>query len=551
MARLYVAYEQQGETSGVAGVGEMLRRDRLEREEQRRYEEERRAREAAVAREQKSLELEERRVTIMEENAQFDRNLKEAQDVRAEEAFRYSKERDAIEQGFRGRQITVQEGQLEVQRELAELEKNNTLDQEYKRARIEELRGRLKSYEEGGEEFQQTQGTYIGTVEARLGQWTNKIGGMAPEARPNRDELIQKHEYYADLLARMRGAKNTEQLNILSREFNAQVVADEKYLIDHATSYRVGQLTDKRSQLLSVAEDPEFMAMAGIRPEAITGIVSSTDDPDKIADQNRELQDLIRAGQEHIALKQEFDEMKRDPELGPVLNSWFEKDSDLYKKIWSGEEYQTLLAQYTNENGDVPLSVRNQAGREIMAWSLMEANPKTRGIITTRKKQVEQEIAQRQQRIQQVMDTTMSVFGDAIPSPTQHVLLLPAFASQRDVFLETEGMDPGLKAEVGSAVTLLETLYRSSDPELMNSPNMFGEILLRAREQGASDRAIKHIYKQMNKALDPESDVHKNFLAFAEAEQAALERMRAKARGDRKRDEEQERRDRLFASGQF
>jgi hypothetical protein len=549
MARLFVAYEQQGETSGVAGVGEMLRRDRLEREEQRRYEVERAEREAAVAREQKGLELEERRVTVLEENARFDRALKEAQDVRAEEAFQYTKERDEIEQGFRGRQIAVSEESLELQRELAELEKDTTLDDELKRAKIDEIKAKIKEYEGGGQEFQQTQGTYVGTVEARLGQWTNKIGGMAPEARPNRDELIQKHEYYADLLARMRGAKNTEQLNILAKEFNAQVTADEKYLIDHATNYRVGQLTDKRGQLLSVAEDPEFMAAAGIRPEAITAIVSSTDDPDKIADQNRELQDLIRAGQEHIAIKQEFDEMKRDPEHGPVIESWFDQDSALYKEHWSGAEFQVLLNKYLNTNGDVPLSEQNKAGREIIAWSLMEANPKTRGIITTRRKEVERQVAERQQRIQQVMDTTMSVFGDAIPSPTQHVLLLPAFASQRDVFLETEGMDPGLKGEVGSAVTLLETLYRSSDPELMNSPNMFGEILLRAREQGATDRAIKHIYKQMNKALDPESDVHKNFIAFAEAEQAALQAMREKARGDRKRDEEQEQRDSLFASG--
>ena len=204
MARLFVAYEQQGETSGVAGVGEMLRRDRLEREEQRRYEIERKEREAAVERENRALALEERRVTVMEEDARFDRALKEAQDVRAEEQFQYTKERDEIEQGFRGRQIAVSEGSLALQRELAELEKDTTLDDELKRAKIAEIKAKIKEYEDGGQEFSQTQGTYVGTVEARLGQWTNKIGNMAPEARPNRDELIQKHEYYADLLARMR-----------------------------------------------------------------------------------------------------------------------------------------------------------------------------------------------------------------------------------------------------------------------------------------------------------------------------------------------------------
>lgn len=331
MARIFVAHQQEGAQSPLAGVADAIKEQRLMQEEQRRYE-------ADVVFQQKKLAHQQER--------------ERAQDRMARQ-----------ELAMRQRLSEAQAGYYEARGRAEEAEAAASAlgvvpaDPELESFRQSSLNGFI----------------------AQTDRLSSRVGTYQPGDKPPSDELLRRQQRYGAVRERMMAAQSEAELRQLQGQLDDLVTDDATYLDEWETDLTMGKLGADQQRLMATL-DEDFLRTTGIEQREIDRITEATDKPQEIEEQNRQLRNLIENGKRYAAIDKVFtgwSSGEGEPGEAQAWALWSDKEKQ--DNPFGTEEAQDLLRVY--QDARAPMAERVTAGNSILSFTAAQANPRTRGAI--------------------------------------------------------------------------------------------------------------------------------------------------------------------------
>ena len=250
MARIFVAHQQEGTPSPLAGVADAIKEQRLMQEEQRRYEQQ--------------VVQEDRKVAL------------------AGEQLRYQRQRDRIEDKFRRQELRIRRTQAEA-------------TAAYQRARSG------AAGMQAADDVSKLSLMQFGaakTVEDHFSRWSS----IPVDQRMPQDKIDARQAEYEELLLGYQSAPTPEAARVLDPLLKEMIARDNEEWDEYSATRRVDTLTQRRDELRDNLLDPETRASYGLSEDSVLNAITDSDDEAKLRDQVDKLEDLLRMGEENNRL---------------------------------------------------------------------------------------------------------------------------------------------------------------------------------------------------------------------------------------------------------
>ena len=337
MARIFVAHQQEGAQSPLAGLADAVKEQRMMQEEQRRYDQQ-------VVQEQQKLAL-------------------------ADKQMRYQRQRDQIEDRFRSQEIQVRRAGVEASAEVARL-----------RAGGSRLAAALDT-----EKLDATKFGAAKQVEDHFNTWSSiPIDQRMPQA-----DIGARQSEYDEVLSQLQAAPDPATAKIYADTLDAMMAEDDERWKTYSGNRSVQTLTTRRDELQEELLDPETLRSYGLSEETILNVIDGSVDEKNLRIQINRLQDLARMGKEGERLDTQLDDIASGKDKSPYAVKMQEKynsatvvsDSDPNRPDenswiskypgWSGESGN--LAKMTDP--DTPIGQRNELKRQYLGMLRLESDP--------------------------------------------------------------------------------------------------------------------------------------------------------------------------------
>ena len=334
MARIFVAHQEQGPQSPLAGLADAVKEQRMMQEEQRRYDQQ-------VVQEQQKLAI-------------------------ADKQMRYQRQRDRIEDRFRSQEIQVRRAGVEASAEAARL-----------RAGGARLAAVLDT-----DKLDATKFGAAKQVEDHFNTWSSiPIDQRMPQA-----DIGARQSEYDEVLSQLQAAPDPATAKIYADTLDAMMAEDDERWKTYSGNRIVQTLTTRRDELQEELLDPETLRSYGLSEEAILNVIDGSVDEKNLRIQINRLQDLARMGKEGERLDTQIDDIASGKDKSPYAVKMQEKynsaravdDPDTYEKSWiskypgwSGESGN--LAKMTDP--DTPIGQRNELKRQYLGMLRLESDP--------------------------------------------------------------------------------------------------------------------------------------------------------------------------------
>jgi hypothetical protein len=358
MARIFVAHQEQGAQSPLAGLADAVKEQRMMQEEQRRYDQQ-------VVQEQQKLAI-------------------------ADKQMRYQRQRDQIEDRFRSQEIQIRRADVEGRAEAARLRAGS-----YKSALEQQAAEEAEAAELEAAELERMQFGAASQVQDRFREWSE----IPVDQRMPQDYIDSRQAEYEEVLSQLAGAPNRGSAKVSAETLGAMLSEDDERLKEHKANRTLQRLTNRRDQLQEELLDPETLAIYGIDQEDILSRVQGTLDQKELEKQIDALEDLKSYGEESARLNERLDSIrsgKDTSELGKAMQgnlSRVREDIRAYEEEVRGagadaaewgegawiKNYPDWLGKDGNlkrmTNPDTPIKERNKLMRDWLGIIRLESDP--------------------------------------------------------------------------------------------------------------------------------------------------------------------------------
>jgi len=345
MARIFVAHQQEGAQSPLAGLADAVKEQRMMQEEQRRYDQQ-------VVQEQQKLAI-------------------------ADKQMRYQRQRDQIEDRFRSQEIQIRRADVEGRAEAARL-----------RAGGARLAADLDS-----EKLDATRFGVAKAVQDHFARWSSiPIDQRMPKAR-----LDARQSEYEEVLSQLQAAPDSATAKIHATTIDAMMGVDDRDWKEYKDTRTVQRLTNRRDQLQEELLDPETGAIYGLDPEDILSLVQGTLDSKELLKQIDALEDLKAYGEESARLNERLDNIRSGKDTSDLGKAMQGNLGRVYEDIRAYEEdkagsgfgewgegawiknYPDWIGDEGNlkrmTNPDTPIKERNKLTRDWLGIIRLESDP--------------------------------------------------------------------------------------------------------------------------------------------------------------------------------
>jgi len=256
MARLFVAYEQQGEQSPLAGAGDALLDAQARARDIREKEEERRLADRQIRVSERRNELTEEANRAVRQDTLFERKYRRQRDRLEDERYAAEQERqsglDEAEQKARDKALGIQEAEARTKR------------------MAEERLGQQQAAKAGEtQRAKRSQDAIINTGKSRL---QDRVKSTAQHLRPSQSWMDERQQLIEDAIVQYNEAAEAgadqDELRRLAgtvATLQAEALNDFDDLVDQS---RAQILNEELGDLLAIAQDPELSIPAELVAKA-------------------------------------------------------------------------------------------------------------------------------------------------------------------------------------------------------------------------------------------------------------------------------------------
>jgi len=332
MARIFVAHQQEGAQSPLAGLADAVKEQRMMQEEQRRYEQE-------VVFERKKLAHQQER--------------ERAQD-------RMAKRELAMRETLTRAQAGYYQARGEAERAEAAASISGVIPQD--------------------PELESSRQTALNGFVAQTGRLSARVSGYGEGDRPSKQELMRRQARYGAIRERMMVAQSSGELSKLQGQLDDLVTEDSDYLDEWEQDIKEEKFGAERERLLSELS-PEFLTSTGTPQNELDRILEDVPTNDEESqEQLIKLRNLISNSKRYAALEKQFSDWASGVGEPGEVDAWsLWEDTETEDNPFMLDGYQELYETY--QNTDAPMAKRVDAGKQIMAWTAARANPKTQRVI--------------------------------------------------------------------------------------------------------------------------------------------------------------------------
>jgi len=332
MARIFVAHQQEGAQSPIAGLADAVKEQRMMQEEQRRYEQE-------VVFEQKKLAHQQERERAQDRMAKRELAMRETL-TRAQAGYYQAR------------------GEAEQAEAAASISGVIPQDPELESLRQTSLNGFV----------------------AQTGRLSARVSGYGDGDRPSKQELMRRQARYGAIRERMMVAQSSGELSKLQGQLDDLVTEDSDYLDEWEQGIKAEKFGAERDRLLSEL-NPEFLTSTGITQTELDRILEDVPaDDEDFQEQIIQLRNLISNGKRYAAIDKQFSDWTSgsgEPGEAEAWSLW--TDTEATDNPFMLDDYQKLVTTYYSPTA--PIADRVEAGKRMMEWTAAKANPKTQGVV--------------------------------------------------------------------------------------------------------------------------------------------------------------------------
>jgi hypothetical protein len=340
MARIFVAHQQEGAQSPLAGLADAVKEQRMMQEEQRRYDQQ-------VVQEQQKLAI-------------------------ADKQMRYQRQRDQIEDRFRSQEIQVRRAGVEASAEAARL-----------RAGGSRLSAVLDT-----DKLDATKFGAAKQVEDHFNTWS----AIPVDQRMPQADIGARQSEYDEVLSQLQAAPDPATAKIYADTLDAMMAEDDERWETYSGNRRVQTLTTQRDELQEELLDPETLRSYGLREETILNVIDGSVDEENLRSQIDRLQDLMRMGKEGERLDAQLEDIASGKDKSPYAVKMQEKYNSAVKVEVSDpnavrpEEASNWISKYPGWSGEsgnyakmtsrnTPIGERNELKRQYLGMLRLESDP--------------------------------------------------------------------------------------------------------------------------------------------------------------------------------
>ena len=486
MARIFVAHQEQGPQSPLAGLADAVKEQRLMAEEQRRYEQQ-------TEQEARKLEL-------------------------AGEQMRYERQRNLIEDTFRSRELDLKAKSVEAEQALAE--RKLTMQEKESGAKIQYYGAQTAEAEAEALDEAAMLSTMRETSALQVQGHFKRIGSLPIDQSADEATIQERKRLYDAALTELANARRPDQARDIQKRITALMAEDELTLKTAAEQRTLSSLTQTRSMLLDELSDPERAAMYGFTPGFIDGLVTETNDPTQLAKEVDKLRDARNLGMQHAALQSEMLQLESGAMKGP--------EGEALKEVWSqrrtwlkeSETREKLLEDWDSHT--TSLETKIQAGKKMIALARMRADPRLQ---TANQSMVdlENELTANRQRLANSEELMSRVNQSFMPPADRIPLSLMIVANEKSGAVSDNAKQ--LATALMSGITNDQSMARGEV-----RPTSLLQLLAQAQESGApvDDDTVREVFTLMTR-LGPGADLESKYDEFA-AKLSKAEAAKAEAR---------------------
>ena len=455
MARIFVAHQQEGTPSPLAGVADAIKEQRLMQEEQRRYEQQ--------------VVQEDRKVAL------------------ASEQLRYQRQRDRIEDKFRRQELGIRRTQAEA-----------TAAYQRARAGAAGLQAATDLDELTAMQFAAGK-----QVEGHFSKWSSiPVDQKMPQAT-----LDARQSEYDDILVQLQNAPDKATAKVLTGLLDEMQAEDDETWKSYSTTRRVVTLTQRRDELRDNLLDPDTRASYGLSEESVLNAITDSDDEGDLRGQVDALDDMRRLGETYRAQQEVLADIGAGKISGPAGLAMQENHNALRQQIRatagdiavSGGE-QPWIAAYSGWLGDggklakmndmtVPIGERNAITEEYIALLQLQSTP---GLRTVRNALITsgRQVAAMQETIASERAMLSGVAQATLPD-------LPAIQSNLRTIVDQDPEESTLSSEARDLADALEDVLLSDEQmaEGVVGPTSLIDALNQVRETTTvSEEAARELF---------------------------------------------------------
>jgi hypothetical protein len=303
MARLFVAYEQQGETSGYQGLGKTLLDYQRAEEEQKLAQQEMQRR---LAKDEQERAYQEASLELQQGEVKERRRANRAAERQRETALEASR---ADSQADRDLRIELAERAEKGAGQRAEL----AADTQVETTRLRE-EGATARATAGREERQAQEAKEVGVNKANLKTnmrgWlertTEGVEALDVADRPNAAALKQRTEQFRSLAERIDAATSPEEIAMLTEEWKQLRISSDKMIEDRAEEVANSKAQKAYDTAVSRASTPIEEGGAGYTDEEVQSMLTGD-----LAQDTRTVQRAVRDRTRYLFAADALQEAKR------------------------------------------------------------------------------------------------------------------------------------------------------------------------------------------------------------------------------------------------